>query len=115
MKTMKTMFTNNIVWCLFAALLITVSCKKDTGFGDFDGDGIQVRINVREGVMNNPNLLQQRSSTSGVRTVADGIQRRTVDLGNDLILVAVLVPEQASLASCMKLSGSRGLKKVGRA
>lgn len=110
MKTMKTMFTNNIVWCLFAALLITVSCKKDTGFGDFDGDGIQVRINVREGVMNNPNLLQQRSSTSGVRTVADGIQRRTVDLGNDLILVAELVPEQASLASRIKQSGSSGLK-----
>lgn len=98
------------VWCLFIALFVTASCTKEAEFSDFDGDGIRVRVNLQEGIMDDPSLLKQRSSTSAGQALSDGIQRRTVDLGNDLTLVAELVPEQASAAPQAKQSASGGLR-----
>ncbi len=112
MKIMKVNFTRlHTLFCVFFALLVTVSCTKDADTGAFDGDGIRVRVNLREGVMNDPNLLKQRASSANTKaSTSDGIQRRIVDLGNDITLVAELVPEQASAALQTKQSASNGLR-----
>ncbi|RZF61665.1 hypothetical protein [Sphingobacterium corticibacterium] len=109
---MKVNFTRlHTLFCVFFALLVTMSCTKDGDTGAFDGDGIRVRVNLREGVMNDPNLLKQRASSANTKaSTSDGIQRRIVDLGNDITLVAELVPEQASAALQTKQSASNGLR-----
>ncbi len=116
MKTMEMNFTRyKTLLCLFLALSVAVSCNKDTIRPFGAGDRINMRVNIKGGIVTDSNKpsKQQRASVGGSKAASsNGIYQQTINLGDGLSLVAKLVPQQETASVPLKQSAGRGLKAV---
>lgn len=116
MKTMEMNFTRyKTLLCLFLALSVAVSCNKDTIRPFGAGDRINMRVNIKGGIVTDSNepSKQQRASVGGSKAASsNGIYQQTINLGDGLSLVAKLVPQQETASVPLKQSAGRGLKAV---